>query len=85
MSASDTTCQDCIDLMLDFVEGDLPEDVRLKLEEHLGGCQPCEDFLSTYRVTPSVCRRAMVRDMPESVSLKLHQFLREELGREHKG
>lgn len=79
------TCQDCIDLLLDYVDGALPGELKSRLEEHLEGCQPCEDFLKTYSVTMPVCRKAMARQMPESVATKLHQFLREEIGKDSVG
>jgi anti-sigma factor RsiW len=75
------TCQDCIDLLLDYVDGALSTDLKARLESHLSGCQPCEDFLKTYSVTVPVCRQAMAREMPESVSSKLHAFLRDEIGK----
>ena len=76
------TCQDCIDLLADYVDGALPADLKSRLEEHFGGCQPCEDFLSTYRATTSVCRKVMARAIPESVAKKLHAFLRHEIGKD---
>ena len=76
------TCQDCIDLLTDYVDGALPANLKVKLEEHFGGCQPCEDFLATYRATTSVCRKVMARAMPESVATKLHAFLRNEIGKD---
>jgi anti-sigma factor RsiW len=76
------TCQDCIDLLADYVDGALSADLTSKLEEHIGGCQPCEDFLSTYRATTSVCRKAMARAMPATVATKLHAFLRQEIGKD---
>jgi anti-sigma factor RsiW len=73
------TCKDSIDLLLDFVEGEMPEDERRLLLEHLDGCSPCVDFLRTYQATPSLCRRALVTRMPEELSEKLTSFLREKL------
>jgi hypothetical protein len=32
-----------------------------------------------------VCRQAMAREMPESVSSKLHAFLRDEIGKSSHG
>lgn len=73
------TCQDCIDLFLDYVDGALPVELKHRLDEHLSGCQPCEDFLKTYSATAPLCREALARRMPDTVAAKLHQFLREEL------
>jgi len=67
--------------MLEYLDGGLGEDVRKKLEEHLGGCSPCEEFLATYRATPGLCRKALARKMPEGLASKLTDFLRKELKR----
>jgi anti-sigma factor RsiW len=83
--SSSYTCQDCIDLLLDYVDGALDQELRSRLEAHLHDCQPCEDFLKTYSVTMPVCRKALAREMPESVSSKLHQFLRTEIGKDSVG
>ncbi len=75
-----TTCRESIDLLLEYLDGGLPEDVRAKLDEHFGGCQPCEEFLRSYRATPSVCQKAMaVKKMPGEVAARLTDFLRREI------
>lgn len=79
------TCQDCIDLLLDYSDDALSGDVKSKLEAHLRGCSPCEDFLATYRATSSLCRKAMATRMPESVANKLREFLRTEIGKDGSG
>jgi len=73
------TCQECLDLLTDYVDGELPSDLQGRLEEHFGDCQPCEDFVATYRATSSVCRKVLARTMPESVAARLRSFLRSEI------
>ena len=75
-----TTCRDTIDLLLEYLEGGLSEEVRSKLERHLGGCTPCEEFLATYKQTPTICKRALVTKMPSEFAGKLTDFLRREIG-----
>ena len=70
------TCRDSINLLLDFLDGNMPEEEARRLEEHLSGCTPCEDFLRTYRDTPGLCRRALTRKMPREVAAKVHDYLR---------
>ncbi|MEW6434753.1 MAG: zf-HC2 domain-containing protein [Myxococcota bacterium] len=74
-----TTCRDSLDLLLEYAEGHLPDDVRRRLEAHFGDCQPCEEFLKTYRATPGLCKKALAATMPEAVAKKLTTFLRREL------
>ncbi len=76
------TCQDCIDLLADYVDGALPTELKAKLDAHFTACPPCEDFVATYRATTSVCRKVLARAMPDSVATKLHAFLRQEIGKD---
>ncbi len=78
------TCKDSIDLLLEYLDGELSEERRAKLERHLGGCTPCEEFLESYRATPALCRRALVARMPNEVADRLRDFLRAELSRDKK-
>ena len=70
------TCKDAINLLLDYLEGEMPPEEAQHLREHLSGCAPCIDFLRTYRATPGLCKRALARQMPQEVSTKLTEFLR---------
>ena len=70
------TCKDSIDLLLDFLDGNVPEEEEQHLREHLEACPPCVDFLRTYRATPDLCRKALARKMPQQLADKLTSFLR---------
>jgi anti-sigma factor RsiW len=73
------TCKDSINLLLDFLDGELtPEDAQ-HLKEHLQGCAPCVDFLRTYRATPGLCKKALAQRMPQEMSTKLTEFLRSKI------
>jgi anti-sigma factor RsiW len=74
-----TTCRDSLELLLEYAEGTLPDDVRQRLEAHFADCQPCEAFLKTYRATPGLCRKALAATMPEEVSRRLAALLRQEM------
>jgi anti-sigma factor (TIGR02949 family) len=71
------TCKESVDLLLEFLEGEMPEEQAKRLEEHLGSCPPCVDFLRTYRATPTLCKRALAKQMPEELSHRLKEFLRQ--------
>jgi anti-sigma factor RsiW len=75
-----TTCRQTIDLLLEYLDGGLADDVRSKLEAHLGDCTPCEEFLATYKQTPGLCKRALMTRMPAEFAGKLTDFLRREIG-----
>jgi anti-sigma factor RsiW len=67
-------------LLRDYVDGELQGDTRLRLEAHLRECKPCEDFVATYAATGALCRKALARQMPETVAAKLRAFLQVEIG-----
>jgi anti-sigma factor RsiW len=68
-------CQDCVELLSDYLDGSLNEEKKAALEEHLSYCPPCITFMRTYRATSKVCRKHLARAMPEEVSSRLHDFL----------
>ena len=70
------TCKDAINLLLDFLDGEIPPEDAKHLREHLSGCAPCIDFLRTYKATPGLCRRALAQQMPQEVSARLTEYLR---------
>lgn len=78
---SHPTCKESVELMLEYLDGGLSDDLRAKLKEHLGGCSPCEEFLASYKATPGICRKALAAKMPENLANKLTEFLRKELKR----
>jgi anti-sigma factor (TIGR02949 family) len=70
------TCKESIDLLLDFLDGDMPAAEERHLQEHLAGCPPCVDFLRTYQATPTLCKHALSEKMPSELAAKLTDFLR---------
>ena len=66
-------------MMLEYLDGQLTPELREKLEAHFSDCSPCEEFLASYKATPSICRKALASKLPESVAQKLTDFLRVEL------
>jgi len=72
-------CQECVDLLADYLEGTLPPSQREQLEEHLSYCPPCVTFVRTYKATTRVARESLVAEIPDEVSARLHDFLRKSL------
>jgi anti-sigma factor RsiW len=52
------TCRELDGFLLDYVSGELAEDVRKEFESHLEICDACEDYLRTYRETIRLGRAA---------------------------
>ena len=66
-----STCKDSVELLLGYLDGELTAEVRAGLEAHLEGCSPFRDFLKSYRATPTPCRKALARGMPDEVEAEI--------------
>ncbi len=72
-------CCDLLDLLVDFLDGDLEEARASRVKFHLDWCKPCADFLESYRDTGPLCKKALAREMPPEIKTKLFEALRQEL------
>jgi anti-sigma factor RsiW len=64
------TCREFADFMVDYFSGELPADARAVFERHLGLCQNCEKYLTSYRESVALGKRAFDDDtavIPRSV------------------
>ncbi len=44
-------CHELTELLLEFLDNELPEDFCARIREHLARCPPCVVYLETYRIT----------------------------------
>lgn len=42
-------CQQCIDFLADYLDGELPAEQRDFFEKHLTMCPPCKEYLESYQ------------------------------------
>jgi anti-sigma factor RsiW len=68
-------CRDTVAAMMDYVDGRLDVAVREALETHLRVCPRCAEFLSAYRATPLIVRRATEGHLPAERALRVQQRL----------
>ena len=52
-------CREVLATLADFVDGELADDVRRKVEVHLAGCDVCERFGGRYAATVRRIRAAL--------------------------
>lgn len=71
------TCEECIEVLVDYVDGTMDAVTVTAFEAHFSDCPPCTDFLRTYKATISVSRKAFDEPIPEAVSQRLRSFLRQ--------
>jgi anti-sigma factor RsiW len=68
------TCQGLVDLLCDFLEGDLGPEEGQELERHTEECPPCMAFLNTYRKTAEICRNLSPSDIPSDLKERLKRL-----------
>jgi anti-sigma factor RsiW len=51
MSVPELTCQELVEVVTDYLEGRMPAEQRLLLEEHLAFCDGCQTYLEQMRET----------------------------------
>jgi anti-sigma factor RsiW len=69
-------CASGVELLMDYLEGVLPPDVRAALDEHVAGCERCAAFVASYCDTPRILRDASAVTLPPDVEASLASFLR---------
>ncbi len=74
------TCQELIEFLMDYVDGDLPPAEHGRFEEHLGLCTDCRTYVTSYRETvrlgKMICRPGR-DELPEDVPEDLVQAILE--------
>ena len=58
-------CREVSGFLHDYIEGELPEDVRAEFERHLDACTNCHEYLAQYRKTIERSATLSRRDEPE--------------------
>jgi anti-sigma factor RsiW len=52
------SCREVVEIVTEYLEGALPDDVRTRLEEHLAACAPCRLYVEQIRQTARVAAAA---------------------------
>jgi anti-sigma factor RsiW len=67
------TCRELVEFLDLYLEGELPPDRTVEFERHLSVCEPCLNYISTYRKTIALgkeaCRPGILTaaDVPEEL------------------
>jgi anti-sigma factor RsiW len=73
---NDLACISGVDLLMDYLEGELPGDVRAAIEAHVAGCERCVAFLDSYRAAPRITREATIMELPADLEASLMAAVR---------
>lgn len=60
------SCKECIEFLIDYLDGTLPQAKRVEFELHLELCPPCDRYLQQYRTTIRLGQEAMKERVEKS-------------------
>jgi anti-sigma factor RsiW len=59
----DLECKDFVELVTAYLDDELPEDVRERVDEHLGTCDGCQNVLAQWRTIIALAGRLTADDV----------------------
>jgi uncharacterized membrane protein YheB (UPF0754 family) len=59
----------------EYIDNELDEITCQDIERHVEECVPCKICLETLKRTVNLCKKLESKPVPESVSLKLKEFI----------
>lgn len=75
------SCQDIEDSMCDYADGDLPEMVKARVDEHIEQCEKCRDLCDSYLYTIKVAHTLRTHTpITSDIQNRLRAALNERLG-----
>jgi anti-sigma factor RsiW len=77
---TEISCQTGVELLMDYLEGVVPEELRTTLDSHVAGCPKCTAFVASYLATPRILRHLTAAAMPPELQRSLLAFLRVQRG-----
>jgi anti-sigma factor RsiW len=66
-------CRECVEFLIDYLEGELPPEQAEAFQQHLELCPPCIEYVATYKSTIEIGRICCKHedrsppDMPEAL------------------
>ena len=70
-------CVTGVELLMDYLDGALSDEVSRALEAHVASCPRCTAFVDSYRQTPRILRDATAAALPPDLEASLQAFLRD--------
>jgi anti-sigma factor (TIGR02949 family) len=58
-------CKQVVEFLVDYLEGDMSNDLRAQFDAHLKSCTACVEYLDSYEKTVALAKRSF--DAPEEV------------------
>jgi predicted anti-sigma-YlaC factor YlaD len=73
----DLTCQELVEIVSDYLEGELPRRERERFDAHLEVCEGCRRYLDQMRTTLRVVGTLSEEDLDPAAKDQLLQLFRE--------
>lgn len=70
-------CKDLLEVLSDFVDGELEESLCSDIEKHLQDCEPCRVVVDTTKRTITLFKDNLPYEIPFEVKDRLQRVLRE--------
>ena len=70
------TCVRGVELLMDYLEGVLPPDLRAQIDLHLAGCPRCVAFAQSYQAAPRILRDLTRVPPPSGLEERLRALVR---------
>ena len=70
------SCRELVELVTDYVEGDLPAEEHERVEQHLETCQGCHTYVDQMRQTIELTGTLTVEDVSPEAELALLEAFR---------
>jgi anti-sigma factor RsiW len=77
MSVAALTCKELVELVTDYLEERLPPADRLRFEQHLGGCEGCQNYLDQMQETIRLLGRLDEESIPAPARERLLRAFRD--------
>ena len=70
-------CRQLVELLIDYVSGELPPEHHALVQKHLDKCPPCVTYVHTYQLTIRLTRQLPPAPMPDGLCQRLRASLEE--------
>lgn len=70
-------CRQLVGLLGDYVDEQLPTEMKAAIDDHISQCAPCVAFIRQYRFAPQAARATLMKKVPEDLEVRLLSFLKD--------
>ena len=72
-------CREVVDLLSDYIEGNLSDTEIAAIRKHLEGCANCKTFFDSLKTTVRLTKRIEPEEVPSDVVDRLQSFLKQRI------